>query len=798
MNNYSESDFERGIDKEIREQILRYFSFWPWFLTSVVFSLIISFTYLRYVQYEYQATSLIEIFDESQDSEMALPTELTVFNRSMINLENDMNILNSFSLHKKTIVDFDFNISYYITGSIKTSELQKSAWIDDFTLNYKFDTDTIKSEINFEIKFLNSGFIISQFDDNYEEVASHKFMTMNTTEFEHNLPIELTINQVTNLEDRKIRISPADKATKTFMKSFFVSPMGSNSDQLSLKMNHPNKKIASKYLSAVMKYFDEDGIRDRQLEYIRTIDFVDVRSEILKKELDLIEFQKQNFKQTNNLSDLKSDASVNIEQQFSYNSELFNAQSQLILANYLLESISKNKYEFLPVNIGISEINLNEVITEFNNFITQRNKYLIEAGPNNFLLKTVENQLDNLSNNIKESINNFVMSQEIKINMLTEKEKEFELKYDDVPQNEKILRSINRELNIKEALFLLLLQKKEEASINLAVVKPTIKVIDAPIINDIPINPNPQLVYLSSIFIAVFTPFSILFLLFYFDNKIHTKEHLLKLLNPEIPIIGEIPFVNKINPVIGELATASRTPIYESIRMLLSNLRFSNNNLISQKKSQTIIFTSSIKGEGKTLASVHSSMALANDLKKEKKVILLGTDLRNPQIHKNFNVDRDQNGISEIIYNNDFKNYSKYIKKFENLDVLFSGAIPPNPTALLSSDVFRKLISELKNEYDYIIIDSAPCLLVSDTFQFIDLADSVVYLFRANFTDSKITDFINDVYINKKVKNLNIVLNAVGNSKTYGYKYGYQYGYQYGYKYSYNYGYGYGYSNDKE
>ena len=268
--------------------------------------------------------------------------------------------------------------------------------------------------------------------------------------------------------------------------------------------------------------------------------------------------------------------------------------------------------------------------------------------------------------------------------------------------------------------------------------------------------------------------------------KIHKKDHLLRLLNPEIPIIGEIPFINDVNLVKSESTNSSRSPINESVRMLLSNLRFTSNNLISEKKSQTIIFTSSIKGEGKTLVSVHSSMALANDLKKDKKVILLGTDLRNPQIHKNFNVDRDQKGISEIIYNNDYKNYSKYIKKFENLDVLFSGAIPPNPTAMLSSDVFKKLISELKIKYDYIIIDSAPCLLVSDTFQFINLADSVVYLFRANFTDSKIIDFINDVHINKKVKNLNIVLNAVGNSKNYGYKYGYQYGYQYGYKYSYN------------
>ena len=212
--------------------------------------------------------------------------------------------------------------------------------------------------------------------------------------------------------------------------------------------------------------------------------------------------------------------------------------------------------------------------------------------------------------------------------------------------------------------------------------------------------------------------------------------------------------------------------------MILSNLRFvSSLNSDFNEKSQTIIFTSSIKGEGKTLASVNTASNLANDLNKDKKVILLGSDLRNPQIHKNFGVEKNQIGISEIVYKKDLKNYKKYIKKFENLDVLFSGAIPPNPTALLSSDIFKELISLLKNEYDYIIIDSAPCLLVSDTFQFIDQADSVVYLFRSNFTDSKISNFINEIYNTKNIKNLNIVFNAVGNSAAYGYKYGYQYGY---------------------
>ena len=358
-----------------------------------------------------------------------------------------------------------------------------------------------------------------------------------------------------------------------------------------------------------------------------------------------------------------------------------------------------------------------------------------------------------------------------------------------VPENEKTLRAIERELSIKEALYLLLLQKREEASINLAVVKPTIKVVDQAITDFNSAQPNSRIIYSASILLSIILYFAVLYIWFFLDTKIHYKDHLIKLLNSEIPVIGEIPFLKDLK---FNSSASGRSLIAESIRMLLSNLRFTSINS-DFKKHNVIVFTSSIKGEGKTLASVNTALGLANDLNREKKVILLGTDLRNPQIHKSFNVDKKQEGISEIIYRSDTKNYKNYIKNFDNLDVLFSGSIPPNPTALLSSDIFKVLISKLKSDYDYVIIDSAPCMLVSDTFQYIDLADSVVYLFRANFTDSKITDFINEIYSSKQIKNLNVVLNAVGSSSRYGYKYGYQYGY----KYAYNYGYGYGYSEEK-
>tara|TARA_Y100001954_G_scaffold24333_1_gene22165 strand:- start:1023 stop:3431 length:2409 start_codon:yes stop_codon:yes gene_type:complete len=797
-----EDNFKDSFDENInlKEEILRYVSFWPYFLIVLSVCFFTSFLYLRYTNFEYESKALIEILDPAQDSEMALPTELTVFNRSMINLENEITILNSFSLHNKVVSDLDFNVSFFHLGNIKTTQLTKENWYKDYEITFKIDTDIIQSPSSFEIYSENNKLRILAFDISGDISNEYQFDSLTSTEINHELPFEITILDDDNLSTvRKLKINPVDFQTNVFRSQFQAEFTGKDSDQLILKLSNQNILIAEKYLNALLKSFDNDGVSDRQLEYKRTIEFVDKREKILKNELQIIELRKQNFKQNNNLSDLTLDAGNNIDLKYSYNSELFKSQSQRTIANFLMESISDKNYDYLPLNIGLDDFDLNSIITDYNNIITKRNRYITEAGPNNVLAKSLESQLDNIVKNISNSIQNYLSSLDIKIDNLKNKELEFQNLYSNVPENEKTLRSIERELSIKEALYLLLLQKREEAAINLAVVKPTIKIIDYPITNPVPIFPRPNVVYLSALVTAVLLYFGLLYFWFLLDDKIHNKEHLLRLLNPDIPVIAEIPFIPNAKEIDIIDNKFSRSPLVESVRMLLSNLRFLNSESKDKGKCTSLLFTSSIKGEGKTLASVNAAAILAAD---NNKVLLIGADLRNPQIHKLFEIEKDRIGLSELLYKNDNDNFQKYLNKFENLDVLFSGAIPPNPTSLLGSKAFKNLLKSLKEHYDYILIDSAPCLLVSDTFQLVNYVDFIIYLFRANYTQNKITNYINELYSKNDVKSLSVVFNAVGNSKAYGYKYGYQYGYQYGYKYGYNYGYnygyGYGYGSDEE
>lgn len=781
---------------EVKNEIMRYVSFWPYLIILLTIFVSSVFLYLRYTDFNFKTTTVIEILDESQNREMALPTELTVFNRSMINLENEINRLTSYALNSSVVKDIKANILYYEVGRIKKTQTTSESWFNDYKLDFIINTDLIEENLVFKIYSSENKLEINTYDSNENFIKTNKFNSLTTLNEKHNLPFNLTIDSDDYLDlERELRLVPVKSQTNKFRSSLKVMALGQDSDQLSLTLTHENPSIAQMYLNALTSNFDNDGIFDRKLEYNRTIEFVNIREKILKQDLNLIEAKKQSYKQDNNLTDIKLDANNNIDLKYTYNSEIFQLESQRQIAEYLNDLIDETEYGYLPINIGLENFDLNNMINQYNSVVSDRLRYLNESGSNNFLVKSLEPQLENLIQNISTSLANFSGSIDLKLKNLKLKELQFDVEYNKVPENEKTLRSIERELSIKEALYLLLLQKREEASINLAVVKPTIKVIDYAITNYSTKSPNSRLIYFAAIGAAIVIYILFLWLWFFLDNKVHSKEQLEKLINPEIPIIGEIPFINDFDA--SQKDFMNRSVISESIRMLISNLRFTTFKDMKSEKGHTIIFTSSIKGEGKTLASVSTAMSLANDMSKDKKVVLIGTDLRNPQVHKNFGVEKTQIGLSDLIYKNDYKNFKNYISRFDNLDVLFSGSIPPNPTAMLSSKTFENLIAILKDDYDYIIIDSAPCLLVSDTLQFINFADSIVYLFRSNFTDSKITNYINEIFTEKQIKNLNIVMNAVGNSSAYGYKYGYQYGYKYGYKYSYNYGYGYGYSADK-
>ena len=786
------TNYENNNDNTFQQLILRYVSFWPYFLISIIISLALAFIYLRYAKYEYNSFSKIEIIDKAQDSDMSLPTSMTIFNRSMINLGNEIGVLTSHKIHESVVKELSSNIKYFTSGKFKTSENHIEEWIPNSRIVFNVESNQLKNSLGtFEIIHTNDGIRIIH-KKNREILEEYYFKSKSTFDSSHNLPFDIDLNKSEVFETTKmIEFNSVDLAILNFKNRVIVNESSVDSDQLILEMTGSNRKISEEYLNVLMTVFDNDGIVDRQLEYKRTMDFVDSRSDFLSQELLMVENKRQKFKEENYLTDIDSDAELNASQQISYDSELFNAYSQRDLLLILENDINENKDDFnlLPVNIGIENNSINELISNYNILVSQLNQYSISIGQNSTLIINLKNQIENYSKNIDFSIQNYKDVLSKKISNLEIKEREFYNTYKNIPEKEKILRSIERELEIKESLFILLLQKREEAAINYAVVKPSIKIIDYARSTLNPISPIKSQTYLISLVFGLFIPFTVIYIWFYFDTKIHTKSQLIDLVNA--PVIAEIPFIQSNDELNTISSKESRSTLSESIRMLVANLNFIVMN--NKKENNILLVTSTVKGEGKTIVSTNLASHLSY---KNQKVLLIGTDLRNPQIHKLLNLDRDNiKGVTEYICSDQY-NWEDLVFKNDNLDVLLSGAIPPNPTELLSSTKFKKLLDNARLKYDFVVIDSAPCLLVSDTFEISKHVDNTVYVVRSNYTEKKLSSYINEIMSESRIKNLNLVLNGVGNSSAYGYKYGYQYGYRYGYRYNYNYGYGYGYKKN--
>ena len=559
--------FEVDESAEFRNEFLKYISFWPYLIVITLAFLIFAFLYLRYTSPTLKTTSVIEIMDESQNSEMALPTELTVFNRSMINLENEITRLKSYSINSAVVKEIKANVIYFQIGDIKNTQSTAEDWYEQYDLYFKINTDTITEKLSFSISSDNNKLIISSYDSSDDFIKSFNFNSLSTLEKSHDLPFELSIRSDKFLNaERKLLLVPIKDQGIAFRDALEISALGKESDQLSISLTHQNHQIAQNYLNKLVSVFDNDGIADRKLEYRRTIEFVNVREQILKNDLNIIELRKQNYKQENNLSEISLDANNNIDLKSTYNSEIFQLESQKQIAEYLIDLLKESEYGYLPINIGLENFDLNNMINSFNQMVSERYRFVNEGGSNNLLVKSLEPQLDNLIENISVSLKNLTSSIDLKLANLKLKENEFDNEYNRVPENEKTLRAIERELSIKEALYLLLLQKREEASINLAVVKPTIKVIDYAITDFSSKKPSSFNIYFFTLIAASLTYFLILYIRFFMDNKIHNKDQLTKLLNPDIPIIGEIPYIRDIDTIKDD-TSSSRSIISESIRI---------------------------------------------------------------------------------------------------------------------------------------------------------------------------------------------------------------------------------------
>ena len=793
MNGSYNTDFnniEANDDFNFKKEFFKYLYYWKYFLISTVFFLIVAYTYVRYSPKVYSSYAKIKIIDKKETS-LELPTASELFSKSKINLENEIEIIKSYPIIKQVITNLNLKMEVIEIGDIMQSLVVQYPF--KITLNTSIDS---LENLTYKLNETEKGFEIIDYQN---ESESYYFNGTTSSNYNHDLPFEiLNFNKKLFSEIEcdgiEIRFLSENILVEQLKRSLTISKIGKESDIIELNFSSANKKYSKNFLNELIDVFNNDGVKDRQLVHKRTIDFVNERYSYLSLELDSIEIAKQLYKVENSLVDLSANSTISLEKSLKSEESIFSVENQISITNLLLKVLEKDKLELIPANMVIENNEINLLISEYNQIILDRKKLILSAGSNNPSKKQLENTLSDFRSNIVYSLqNNLSQLKSIK-SKLSNQFYEYNNEISNLPEKEKILRAIERNQKIKESLYLFLLQKREEAEVSYAVTEPSIKIVEYAMENDNFIFPKSNLIYLGAILIGFLLPFTILYLMFFFNRKIYTKDQIEELKLP-ISVVGEIPEVEvQSNTTIS--SSKERSPLAESFRVLRSKLRYYVDK--NKKDGHITIVSSTIKGEGKTFSATNLAFTKAS---LGEKTLLIGADLHNPQIHTYLNIEKNTAGLVNFLVDGNY-NWKEAIISYEpvNCDVLIGGQIPPNPAQLLNNGNLKKLLDQAKKVYDHIVIDTPPCLLVSDTLTLSPLADLLIFVVRCNHTDINVLNFINDSYKKGVInKNSIIVLNGLGakGKYGYGYAYNYSYGYKYNYSYNYNYGYGYDYKSDE-
>lgn len=774
MQLHSQTPFEEENSStfNIKYEIIKYLNYWPWFVLSMLLFLLGSFIYLRYTPKIYSTHAKIKILDENEGIE--LPTTALIVNRSNINLENEMEILTSYPILERVVERLGLCARFFELGRIKSKPLV------NLPFNFKLSVphhSLIKSH-QFSIIVEEAGLKISNEKKDIELV----FPEFDTTKVEHELPFELLWSSEYTLEEligREFEVSlvPKKWAILDLKSRIKIDPVGQHSDLLGIHISGQNTLQSERIINTLIEVFNLDDVLDRQQIWERTIKFVNERFVDLSKELDSIESYKMNFKVDNNLVDVSTDVLDNLKQQSQSSEKLFQVENQILVSELIQTSLlaQNTSVSLLPTNIGIENANVNTLLKDFNAMVLQYQKLKSSAGAMNPAVVQLEANLEDFKSNINKSISAYIEQLTLTRDQLSYRNETFQSKVSAIPEKEQKLRAIERQQNIKETLYIFLLQKKEEASVNLAVTEPTLKVVEYGISDFLPISPKPRIVYLAAFLLGLATPFCIIYVILLFDSKVNNKLDM-DVLAKDIPVIAEIPQIKDVTKTVFSDPN-DRSILAESFRILTTNMDFI---LPSDSNGKVIFCTSTIKGEGKTFISLNFSLAMAS---LNKKVLLIGGDLRNPQLHTYAKINKNQTGLSNYLIDPtlDWKACTlKVFKKQQNHDTLFSGAIPPNPAFLLANGNFETLLKEARAIYDYIVIDLAPTILVTDTLLIADQADATICAVRANHTDKKLIPFSVNLCKTERLKNMSYVINGVKENRSYGYSYNYGYNYGYG------------------
>lgn len=803
------------IDKEQEKQgIASFFDFaalyrtvilnWYWFVLSLIIFGGIGAIYLRYTTPLYQSTAKLLIKDDANSGKRGASLQ-NITNIGTISnstgIDNEMEILSSHSIAEDAIRDLKLYVNYATEGKVKDVIAYR-----DQPLTVDIDAahlDRLNRPINLNITKKGSSYIVTgtyYVPTNEENIEGPFSINKKFTSLPATIPtragiITINSNNGRTLQEAqvlKVNIVSPKMASDKYVGELQIAPSAKGTSIVQLQLTDEVPQRSLDYLKQLAIVYNRQANEDKNVVAHQTEKFINSRLEKINAELGKTEGELQNYKQRNGMVELKMNASNSVSNQNTSEQKLAEMETQIELFNTIareVESSSRNLSQVIPSNVGLDDESSTALINKYNELVLERNRLLRSASESSPVVEPLTAQIRDLNYNIRRAIASARRNLQIQRDALLTQVDKYTNEVEETPQQERMLTQIGRQQEVKSGLYLMLLQKREENSISLAATADKGKLIDDPQLNG-QVSPNSTYIMLIALAIGLVIPAAIILLIQLFRYKIEGHDDVARL--TKLPIIADIAIAsNSAKSKAGIVVHENQNNQMEEIfRALRTNLQF-----MLHEGEKVVLFTSSTSGEGKTFTASNLSVSLGL---LGKKVILVGLDIRRPRLAEQFGIKDHKHGITNLLVkdNPNAEDVEAQILPSgvnKNLDLLMAGPVPPNPAELIARSSLETIIAILKDKYDYIMIDTAPVGLVTDTLQIGRVANATIYMCRADYTPKASFGMINALAMEEKLPNMAMVLNGVDMSKK---KYSYYYGYgKYG-KYG-RYGYGSGYSYGK-
>ena len=755
---------------------------WYWIVLSTIVALGAAFSYLKYTRPVYASNMKILVKDEDSRSRMYRGGQLALESMGVISnsngFDNELEILTSSNISQRVIKSLKLYVSYELDGRLRNHELYKNnPYIVDMPENQLVD---LHSLIQLKIDRQGDGVHVEGeiyvprakepilFERSVKELPGSFNTPVGTITLQRNPGVGAELPKQTMYAT----IMPLEYAAKAYGSRLSVSASSKTTTVAVLNYLDTQPERAIDYLNELFRSYNEDANEDKNEVALKTEEFLKNRISAIREELDATESNLESYKKKNELINLTNDASNALNKLTEYQKEQVELETQLNLVTALLDYVDdpRNAFNVVPSNLGLKDADMSNLLNKYNDYVLQRNRLLKSSSPENPYVKRLTAQLEEMWPTIRLSLKS------VRENILTQKRSAedqynlFSRRVGEAPTQERSLNNIIRQQEIKVELYLMLLQKREENYISLNSTAAKARVIDDPRSTG-QVSPKTKVILLGALVLGLCFPVGLIYLLGLLRYRIEGREDVEML--TKIPVLADIPLAPK--SLDGELSLAvrenSNDMMEEAFRGLRTNLRF-----VLSEKENVIACTSCIPGEGKTFISTNLAMSLAL---LGKRVIIVGLDIRKPRLVKLFGLSSDHRGITTFLSSDsgDFQDLDKQIHHAvlnPNLDVLPAGVIPPNPGELISREQLDHAIALLREHYDYVIVDTPPVGLVSDTLSAARVADMTIMVCRADYSPRNNFQLINALHHDNKMPKITLVLNGIDLKKR---KYGYYYGY---------------------